>query len=495
MNCVISRKSVCVTLLLLATAAISLSAQTFTTLHTFDLTDGAYPSAPLVQGLDGNLYSTTYGGARNICSGGCGTIFKVTPSGALTTVHEFIEADGVNPTGLVLASNGNFYGATNGGSYGSKDVIPFFELTSEGTFVSIVGSSSAVTYFSSPLMQDTIDGNFYGTTANYGNKRQKLCDDVLCGSVFQITPSGTTTFLYSFCNLKNCADGWYPTAPLVQGSNGFLYGLTNYGGSGMPYPNGTIFKIGTKGALNILDSIDFTNVGGNDTGAPPAAGLIEGSDGNFYGTLEVAAFPNCPNYEGNCGVIFKITPEGAFTIVHSFDGSDGAGPLAALIQANDGNFYGTTSGVGSRGVCSGTDCGTIFKMTPGGTLTTLHSFDKTDGMNPTAALVQGTDGNIYGTTNGFVGQHLYGTVFKLSLGLAPFVETAPTAAYPGTTIFILGTDLTGATGVTFNGKAAAFTVVSPTEITATVPKGSTTGTVQVVTPSGTLSSNIAFRVF
>jgi hypothetical protein len=109
--------------------------------------------------------------------------------------------------------------------------------------------------------------------------------------------------------------------------------------------------------------------------------------------------------------------------------------------------------------------------------------------------VQGTDGNIYGTTGGTDGLHLYGTVFKLSLGLAPFLKTVPTAAYPRTRIFILGTELTGATAVSFNDKAAAFTVVSATEITATVPKGSTTGTVEVTTPSGTLSSNIPLRVF
>jgi uncharacterized repeat protein (TIGR03803 family) len=159
------------------------------------------------------------------------------------------------------------------------------------------------------------------------------------------------------------------------------------------------------------------------------------------------------------------------------------------VQATDGNFYGTTYDNGINGY------GTIFQLTPSGTLTTLLSFDKTVGVYPTGGLVQGTDGNFYGTTGGTDGLHLYGTVFKLSLGLPPFVKMVPTAAYPGTTIFILGTDLTGATAVSFNGKAALFTVVSPTEITAMVPKGSTTGAIEVNTPGGTLSSNIPFRVF
>jgi hypothetical protein len=165
-----------------------------------------------------------------------------------------------------------------------------------------------------------------------------------------------------------------------------------------------------------------------------------------------------------------------------------------LLLATDGNFYGTTSGIGSKGTCTGTNCGTIFQMTPEGTVTTLHIFDQTDGVNPTAALMQGTDGNLYGTTNGFNGNHLYGTVFQLSMGLAPFVKTVPAGAYTHTQVLILGTNLTGATSVTFNGKTAVFTVVSPTEIQATVSGNATTGTVQVVTPGGTLSSNVPFQV-
>jgi uncharacterized repeat protein (TIGR03803 family) len=180
----------------------------------------------------------------------------------------------------------------------------------------------------------------------------------------------------------------------------------------------------------------------------------------------------------------------------SFPCPDGWGPTAALVQATDGNFYGTTA-YGGNGEPQGCQngCGTIFKITPAGALTTLHSFDKTDGMFPSGGLVQGTDGNLYGTTTGAIGLHLYGTVFKLALGLPPFVKTVPTAAYPGATVFILGTELTGATAVTFNGAAAAFTIVSATEITATVPVGSTTGTVVVTTPSESLASNVAFRVF
>jgi uncharacterized repeat protein (TIGR03803 family) len=459
-------KTACLIFALWSATGISSQAQTFTTLHTFTLTDGAFPDGALVQGLDGDLYGTTSAGAKNSCYGGCGTVFKITSSGALTTVHEFIGTDGITPRGLVLAGDGNFYGTAN---------VNFYEITSEGTFISIGGIPS----INPPLMQDTIDGNFYGTTPAGGTHN--------FGSVFRITPSGALTTLRSFCNLKNCADGGLPTAPLVQ-SNGLLYGTTPYGGIPGPNSEGTFFKIGTEGALNVLYDFEST-----DNLASTVSGLIVGNDGNFYGTTEQGGTALCPGGFG-CGTIFKFTPEGAFTSLHTFDITDGAHPVTALIQATDGNFYGTTSGTGSRGACSGNNCGSVFQLTPDGTLTTLHSFDKTDGMNPTAALVEGTDGNIYGTTNGFIGQHLYGTVFQLSTGLAPFVRTVPAGAYTHTQVLILGTNLTGATSVTFNGRTAVFTVVSPTEIQATVPGNATTGAVQVVTPGGTLLSNVPFQV-
>jgi uncharacterized repeat protein (TIGR03803 family) len=158
-----------------------------------------------------------------------------------------------------------------------------------------------------------------------------------------------------------------------------------------------------------------------------------------------------------------------------------------LILASDGNYYGTTEGGGSVGY------GTTFQITPGGVLTTLTSFDNTNGGLPYAPLVQGTNGDFYGTTfqDGARG---FGTVFRLSTGLAPFVKTVPTAGKVGAAVKILGNGLTGATSVSFNGTAAVFTVVSGSEITTAVPSGATTGTVQVVTPTATLTSSVAFDV-
>jgi uncharacterized repeat protein (TIGR03803 family) len=166
--------------------------------------------------------------------------------------------------------------------------------------------------------------------------------------------------------------------------------------------------------------------------------------------------------------------------------------MAGLIQATDGNFYGTTwDSVG------GTNFGTIFKITPSGGLTTLHSFCPqhpcTDGATPYAGLVQATDGSFYGTTT-LGGATGVGTIFKLSVGLSPFVESLPTSGNVRATVKILGTKLTGTTAVSFNGIAATFTVVSGTEITTTVPSGATTGFVTVTTPSGKLKSNKKFRI-
>lgn len=167
-----------------------------------------------------------------------------------------------------------------------------------------------------------------------------------------------------------------------------------------------------------------------------------------------------------------------------------------MIQATDGNLYGTTA-AGASAACNG-GCGTIFKISPNGTFTTLHSFDLTDGALSIGGLYQSTDGNLYGTTAEGGGSNVCfqgcGTVFRLSLGLMPFVETLPAVRRTGSGVIILGSNLTGSTNVSFNGATATFIVVSATEIKTTVPAGASTGFVTVTTPSGTLKSNKPFRV-
>jgi uncharacterized repeat protein (TIGR03803 family) len=188
-------------------------------------------------------------------------------------------------------------------------------------------------------------------------------------------------------------------------------------------------------------------------------------------------------------------PAQTFSTLHSFNGTDGQA-ANGLVQGTNGKFYGTTSFGGATG------SGTVFTITTSGTLATLYSFCAqngcTDGSYPDTAVVQGTNGNFYGATfYGGGNNNCYlgcGTIFSLSVALGPFVETLPTSGPVGAAVKILGTNLTGSTSVTFNGTAATFTVKSKSEITTTVPAGATTGTVKVVTPGGTLSSNVPFRV-
>lgn len=464
------------TAMVMMAAASAASAQKFTTLANFDVANGQSPTAALVQGLDGDLYGTT-------ASGGLfssGTVFKITPAGTLTTLYNFCSlpscADGADPSAaLVLGTDGNFYGTTvNGGSANEGTV---FKITHAGVLTTLysfcvqTGCADGANPLA-PLLQGD-DGNFYGTAA-YGGTNE-------WGTIFKMTPQGTLTTVHAF---DANTDGSNPFGGLVQGWNGEFYGTTvSGGGSG----GGTIFSLDNAGSFAVLFTFGF-----GPTGEFPVAGLVQDANGNFYGTA---------SYGGDYffGTAFEITPWGSLTVLYMFTGgSDGSYPLA-LWEATDGNFYGTTESGGLfNNQCNNTNgCGTLFRISQQGTLTTLHSFcsrrNCADGNDPGAGLIQATDGNFYGTT-GEGGSGSAGTVFSLSGGLGPFIETVPTAGRVSHSVYILGTDLKGTTSVTFNGMLASFIVESPTAVKATVPIGATTGPVQVVTPNRTLTSNVNFRV-
>jgi len=237
-----------------------------------------------------------------------------------------------------------------------------------------------------------------------------------------------------------------------------------------------------------LHSFDYTD------GGLPYAGLVLGNDGNFYGMASLGGTSTVCTL--GCGTVFKMTPGGALTTLHSFDVTDGAAPMTSLIQGTDGDFYGATFAGGSSAACPGQEgaggCGTLFKMTPAGALTTLHNFDVTDGWGADG-LFQSTNGTFYGMTY-LGGINDYGTIYSLALGLGPFVQTVPTSGKVGQRVLVLGNNLAGSTSVTFNGTPAVFSVVSSTLITTLAPAGATTGPVQVITPSATLTSNVRFRV-
>jgi uncharacterized repeat protein (TIGR03803 family) len=466
-------KWACAVFLLCPMTTICSPAQTFTTIVNFDYANGAAPYLmSLVQGTDGNLYGTTSVGGAN---GPYGTVFKITPGGTLTTLHSFAgyPTEGQFPSAAVVqGSDGNFYGTTEEGGTNNGGTVfkitPGGVLTTLHNFCAQDGCNDGQVP-DAALIQGS-DGNLYGTTQLGGVNG--------LGTVFKITPGGRLNTVYSFCAQANCADGAYPNAALIQARDGNFYGTTAGGG------DGTVFRITPAGALTTLHSFNGTD------GYLVVAGLVQASDRNFYGTAS-AGGPN----GSNAGTVFKITPTGVLTTLYSFCTqplcADGVSPETGVVQATDGNFYGTTELGGVNG------SGTVFRITPGGALTTLYSLcaqaNCADGSRPRGGLVQATNGTFYGTTF-YGGTYDEGTIFRLSVGLGPFVETRPTAGKVGAKVTILGTNLAGTTDVSFNGTSATFAVVSSTEIKTRVPTGATSGKVSVTTPHGTLLSNVAFRV-
>jgi len=428
----------------------------------------------LVQGADGNFYGSADAGGAN----GAGTVFKVTREGTLTSLYSFCALsgcpDGENPQATLLqATNGKFYGTTHGGgAYGCGTV---FEITRTGALTTLHSFEDPIDGCRPAGLIQAVNGNLYGVTV-YGGLQG--------GTFFEITPTGKFTTLYSFCSLPNCADGENPETSLVQGTDGNFYGTTLSGGANF---QGTVFRITATGALTTLYS--FCSLALCFDGGYPDS-LVQGSDGNFYGTTEEGGV-HCVS---TCGTVFEINRGVKLSTLYTFcdqpNCADGDSPMS-LVQGSDGNFYGTTNGPGAF------QAGTAFGITSTGTLSTLHTFCSadlcSDGAYPVGGLLQATDGLFYGTTEEG-GASNDGTVFSLDMGLAPFVSFIRNPAKVGQQFGILGYGLSGASGVVFNGTSASFTAKSDTLLIATVPKGATTGYVTVITPSGTLTSNLPFRV-
>lgn len=483
----------CALFALCAVPSTLMSAQTFSTLVVFDQTNGGSPAGSLIQGPDGNFYGTTVYGGNNNCGSpsGCGTVFKITPGGTLTTLYEFCSqaqcSDGRTPVaGLVLTANGDFYGTTAAG--GAFDGGTVFKITPAGaltTLYSFCSQTNCADGWDPGAIMQAVDGNFYGTTSQYGG--------YIYGTVFKINPAGHLTTLHSF----DGRDGGYPKGGLTQAINGQLYGTTSAGGTRASA--GTIYRTDSGGSFTTL--YRFCKLG-CDEGSAPAATLVETSDGALYGTTAGGG----DGYNGGDGTVFATTLAGQLTSLYSFCQQlgcpDGAVP-EGLIQATDGNFYSMALYGGSSTNCPG-GCGTIFTITPNGTLNVLHNFDGTDDGNETfswGALLQATNGKFYGMTNAggntlecsgyYIG---CGTVFSLDMGLGPFVTFVRAAGKVGQTGGILGQGFTGTSAISLNGVPMDFKVISDTFIKATVPAGATTGYVTVTTPSGILTSNVPFHV-
>ena len=296
-------------------------------------------------------------------------------------------ADGIGPTSLILGSDGNFYGTTaNGGTTGTGTV---FRITPAGTetIVYSFGTSTAVAgYVPGSLVQGS-DGNFYGITNSGGTYGS--------GIVFQVTPSGAETVLHSFGNLDSLGapDGLFPNS-LMQAGDGNFYGTTSTGNINP----GIVFQVTTSGTEQV-----FYGFSGSSGKGP--LGIIEAGDGNFYGAAGGGT--------NDTGIIYKITPAGSQSVLYSFgaaSSTDAQTPAGALVEGSDGNFYGMTTHGGTNGT------GAVFKITPAGVETVLYSFDPPSiGVSPTpkGALIQGSDGNLYGCTQ-HGGTLNLGTVFKLT---------------------------------------------------------------------------------
>jgi uncharacterized repeat protein (TIGR03803 family) len=356
--------------------------------------DGAQPFSGLVQASDGNLYGTASDGGAN----GNGTVFRITTSGVLTPLYSFTAVDlngynndGANPwAGLMQANDGNLYGMASDGGADSDGTV--FRITTNGAFTplhSFIYDSDG----GDPLggLVQASDGNLYGTAEHGGTNIERD------GTVFRFTTTGVFTPLYSF---TDGYDGGEPYGALVQANDGNLYGTTTDGGTN---GQGAVFRITTAGVFTPLYS--FT--GGND-GANPFGSLVQASDGNLYGTTSYAGGPD------HAGTIFRITTHGILTTLYSFtDDNDGAYPYGGLVQANDGNLYGMASVGGAD------NDGTVFRITTNGVFTPLYSFTGgNDGAQPQAGLVQANDGNLYGTTEAG-GASGNGTVFEFTVSPPP----------------------------------------------------------------------------
>jgi len=389
---------------------IASPAQTFTTMYDFDGSNGgAYPWAWLVQGVDGSYYGEAQGIVEN---NDRGAIFKITSSGAFTTVHHFdsnnfYEAAG--PIGgMVRARNGDLYGAGGGGFYGSGTVFkvtPQDTVTTVYSFCALGANCPDGTFPWAPPIEGT-DGNFYGTTGTGGTTD---CRNG-CGTVYRVTPAGVLTTLYSF----HGPDGANPHARLLLASDGNFYGTTFHGGSTLGRCNnnyapgcGTVFRITPDGVFTTLHV--FCLQSGCPDGANLPGGLVQGSDGYLYGMTS--------SLVNGVSSLFRLSLQGELTTLYKFPA--GWGALGELLQAPDGNFYGM--------VCCGGTPGSIFMMTPTGTVTTLHGFCQQypcpGGMNPSGSLALGSDGLFYGTTSQGGDVNGYGTVFSFDVGFKPLTVT------------------------------------------------------------------------
>ena len=466
----------------------------------------------LIQGADGNFYGTTLNGGDSGCSDGfgiegCGTIFKITPAGVQTVLFNFpydantnTAVDGIYPTGgLVQGKDGNFYGTASAGgnaSFGGNGCIlgcgTIFKITPSGQFTLLhqfTGVGGVPAEGASPTARLILgsDGKFYGTTNTGGSIRYGVSN---MGTIFAITPSGAFTTLHTFDTVDGL-DGANPYDGLVQGKDGNFYGTTYFGGTDGV---GTVFRMTKAGVISILHSFVQPSHLVFPDGAYPLAALVQASDGNFYGATSTGG-----QAVGSNGTAFRISAQGSFTKLDDFDPTTTSSyPQGGMIQASDGNLYGTTVNGGP----SDCFCGNVYQLTLSGTLSQLTSFeDVNNGRWPLSVPLQAANGRMYITTSRGPSLTVHdggGAVVQIDNGFPKpkpsILSFNPKSGKVGTSVTISGNNLIGAGKVTFNGTSATFTVHATSTITAIVPSGATSGPIKVTNAGGTATSAGTFTV-
>jgi uncharacterized repeat protein (TIGR03803 family) len=415
-------------------------------------------SPVIAQSRGGYLVTTSLGSTAERD----GQAFRMSTTGALTDLHEFVTNDGeVVAGGLNLGRDGLFYGSAlyNGPNNGGT----VFQMTATGN-VTVLHSFSEPGGNPQASPVQSLYGDFYGTT--YGDDNDPGSD---AGTVYKIDSAGNFTLLHT---LSAYTEGANPSAPLVQDSSNFwFYGVAEHGG---PNSVGSIFRIDSKGDFEVLHLFND-----GDGGYPVS--LIQASDGNFYGSTYLGG-------QYNQGGVFKMDAvTHQVTVLHNFTGgSDGGGGSIGFLQASDGYLYGLTANGGSAG-------GTLFRMsTSGSDFKVLHTFEKSSGYLPNS-LMQDTNGFLYGETC-YGGTSGWGVFFRYDLGLPEFVSFLGTYGRVGMTVDLLGQNFTSDSQVLFNGVPAQVIEVEPNFMKVTVPEGATTGWITVTTSKGIVKSNKPFLV-
>ena len=435
--------------------AAAMKAQTYSDLHDFNNTDGCcanYPSM-MAQGEDGSIWGATTSGGINFR----GNIFKITPSGTITDVHDFDLTHGGSPQGgISMGMDGNFYGTTfQGGSHSSGTV---FKITPTGAFTELYdftnGSDGA--FPRTPPVQ-AADGNLYGATGN--------------GTVavlYKITTSGTFTVMVSLASQSY--------SPLLLAADGNLYGTTLFGGT---FNAGTVFQF-SPATKKLKTIFNF------QTESSPHGPLMQGVDGALYGTTASGG-------TGSGGVVYRITTAGSYKVLTNFSttsSANGATPFSGLVQGSDKFLYGVTSGGGTNKI------GVLFKVSTTGTgFTVVHNFDTATGDTPYSTPLLHTNGTIYGLTFHGGSHSVYGVFYSMNVGLKPFVAPVVLhSAKANATVELLGQGFNTATGVLFGTGSGVLTIVSDTYATAKITTGATTGVITVEEPGGNLKTLQTFKI-